>query len=401
MHTYTCAHVSVHGTCGKKHEQVQLASNFLSGSRIFGVKALAYIGSLPCAMSVWDVLTLPGLVPKIFHLAGTWAARRCTGSCREGLELLGPAVQEIQQLLPRRVLVIGGHFGQGHGPHEPLTTAELFDPGGEAWETMPGPQVPRSHSTAAACRGVVFVLGGRDSMDCTLNSVESFDFSSCQWVKMPALRAARHSAAAVCLGESLFVMGGFDGLEALDSVERIDCQTLEHHGWMPVQSLSFPRGKHAAVAFQRQIFLLGGMDSGYRCLVSAEALPLIGACQSTWAKLPNLRFARSECAASAVAGAVVVIGGVANGWTTLSNAERFEPAVGHWEVLLDMAIIRRDCASAAVAGELYVMGGMSFGGRCTSKVERLDRLERPCNCWQDVAPLPGPRCGCCAATIQL
>ena len=294
--------------------------------------------------------------------------------------------------------MIGGHFGRGFGPHEPLKTVELFDPEDQIWETMPGPQVPRSHSTAAACRGVVFVLGGRDSMDSTLSSVESFDFSSCQWLKMPALRAARHSAAAVCSGEGLFVMGGFDGLEALDSVECIDCTDASgtaSDGWRPVQPLSFPRGKHAAVAFQRQIFLLGGMDSGYRCLMSAEVLLGSAPSQSTWVKLPSLRFARSECAASAVAGAVVVMGGVANGWTTLSNAERYEPETGRWEVLLDMSIIRRDCAAAAVAGELYVMGGMSFGGRCTSKVERLS------NSWREVAPLPGPRCGCCAATVQL
>ena len=169
----------------------------------------------------------------------------------------------------------------------------------------------------------------------------------------------------------------------------------------PVQALSFPRGKHAAVAFQKHIFLLGGMDGGYRCLASAESLSVstegskLGSLV-TWAKLPHLRFARSECAASAVQGAVIVIGGVANGWTTLSNAERYEPSIGQWEVLLDMSIIRRDCASAAVAGELYVMGGMSFGGRSTSKVERLSLAK-----WQDVVPLPGPRCGCCAASVQL
>lgn len=349
---------------------------------------------------IWDVLALPGLLPKIFHLAGTWSARRSMQACRCSQELLSSSLEGIQQQLPCKLLVVGGHFGRGHGPHEPLRTAELFNPHQLCWESVPGPHVPRSHSTAAAFGGMIFVVGGRDAEDSTLSSVESFNFS--HWVQMPSLRAARHSAAAVCLGGALFVMGGFDGLEALESVEHIDCQELDEvQQWKPVEALSFPRGKHAAVAFQKHIFLLGGMDGGYRCLASAESLSVstegskLGSLV-TWAKLPHLRFARSECAASAVQGAVIVIGGVANGWTTLSNAERYEPSIGQWEVLLDMSIIRRDCASAAVAGELYVMGGMSFGGRSTSKVERLSLAK-----WQDVVPLPGPRCGCCAASVQL
>ena len=32
----------------------------------------------------------------------------------------------------------------------------------------------------------------------------------------------------------------------------------------PLPPLTFPRGKHAAVALQKSIYLMGGMDSGYR-----------------------------------------------------------------------------------------------------------------------------------------
>ena len=319
-------------------------------------------------------------------------------SSRCDQELIHTSGLKKWSALQSKVLVVGGHFGRGHGPHDPLPTAELFDPENPTrWETLPGPNIARSHSTAAAFAGSVYVVGGRDANDCSLSSVECFDTSISCWRRMPALSGPRHSAAAVCVGGYLFVMGGFDGLEALESVESMDSEAASPT-WLPSQPLSFPRGKHAAVSLHKHIFLLGGMDGGYRCLFTAERAELNRSDTPTapWAELPPLRFARSECTASAVQGAVIVLGGVANGWTTLSNAERYQPCIGHWEVLLEMSIIRRDCASAAVAGELYVMGGMSFGGRCTSKVESFLGTK-----WQDATPLPEPRCGCCAATVKL
>ena len=356
-------------------------------------RPMTWLKELLSELSLQEVFCLPGLAVKILHFAGTWAGRRmlCTNRCHQ--ELIGPSLRTLP--LGCKVVLVGGHSGRGHGTHEPLATAELFDARSGSWETMPGPSIARSHSAAASFAGHVYIIGGRDADDNSLSSVESFDFTCNLWRKMPDLVAARHSAAAVCVGGCLLVMGGFDGLAALDLVERMDCESFHPaKTWTPSQPLSFPRGKHAAVVQNRHVFLLGGMDSGYRCLMTAESIRPDST--ASWVTLPQLRFARSECTASAVSGAVIVLGGVANGWTTLSNAERYQPCIGQWEVLSDMSIIRRDCASASVAGELYVMGGMSFGGRCTSKVESFLG-----STWQDVAPLPNPRCGCCAAAVKL
>ncbi|CAJ1427521.1 unnamed protein product [Effrenium voratum] len=320
--------------------------------------------------------------PAICRCAGYWPSQRLVTCARWLRELLPAALDALKTNREGLVLVVGGHQGRGFGPHEPLARAEIWPSGACA-----GPRQGRSHSACCALQGAVYVLGGRDAAEQTLTSVEVWDLHG--WRSAPSLGWARHSAAAAALGGVLCIFGGFDGLEALDSAEGMDSCAISPE-FAPLPPLTFPRGKHAAVALQKGIYLMGGMDSGYRCLACAWRLswPL-----DAWRPLPPLRRERSECAAAAANGrAVVVAGGVANGWTTLGSAERYDPSIGQWEELSPMRSIRRELAAISHEGQVYVLGGVSFGGRCTAKVECLCDGE-----WQEVTALHDPRCGLGAA----
>ena len=268
------------------------------------------------------------------------------------------------ELVGRRLMVVGGHGGRGEGPHAPEEMAEVYDL--SAWWMVSGPLKARYLHATCASSGKVLVLGGKDGEETTLSSVEAYDVDTSRWQELCDLRVARHSAAASALGGYVCVMGGFDGFCALDAVEIMDLQ-----GGKPFEMgppLSSGRGKLAAACLGRSIFLLGGMDSGYRCLAEAERLtwPMC-----SWCPLAPLRQARSDCAATAARGAVLVAGG-AHGFTTLATVERYDPLLGTWEPLPELQLLRRSCACGALAGAVYVLGGAAYGGKATAAVEVRD-----------------------------
>lgn len=346
------------------------------------------------------VFLLPGLLDnceRMVLFGGLWAAWYLSMTSRHVKEALWPIFLTLKHDMARRLIVIGGHGGRGEG-QRPYSSAEVWDERCQSWSALAGPSLARMHGVAVAVNHYLYVLGGRTS-DChTTTSVERLDFyRGLPWECAPSMTNARYSTAALCLSGMLCILGGFDGVDALDS-----CEALRHadyylnsDSWQALAPLPFPRGKHAAVAIASSLYLVGGMDSGYRSLNLASKASCLHANLSDWAPLPPMQNARSGCAAAAVRGAIVVVGGVANGWTTLSSVERFHPEIERWEMMAPMSIIRRESAAVCIADELWVLGGASYGGRSSGQVEILGEA----SFWK-----PGtshtPRSGCAAALLR-
>ncbi|CAE7365693.1 KLHL12 [Symbiodinium natans] len=344
-----------------------------------------------------SLLCLPDNCERVLLFGGVWAAWYLSLTSPQIRESIWTALPAVRQSMPKKIFVVGGHGGRGES-QKPYSKAEVCDARGGAactWETSKGPCLARTHGSAIAVSHYLYVLGGRTS-DChTTTSVERLDFyRSLEWECAPSLASARHSAAALCISGSLYILGGFDGVDALDTCEELRHQEsyVNSDSWCSRPPLSFPRGKHAAVTIGSSIYLLGGMDSGYRSLDLVSCGDFSD--WSDWTLQPPMQQARSGCAAAVVLGAIVVVGGVAGGWTTLSSVERFQPQLGHWETMAPMQIIRRECAAIAFAGELWVLGGASYGGRSSGKVEVLREAG-----WE-LGPSLMPRSGCAAVFLR-
>ena len=349
------------------------------------------------------LLTLPDNRERVLNFGGVWAAWYLGMASLELSQAVLPLLPTLKRSMPPKIFIVGGHGGRGER-QQPYPKMEAFDPTSHAWEILDGPSLPRTHAVAVAVQHYLYVLGGRTHDDHATTSVDRLDvYRDSAWQCAPSLTIARYSAAALCLSGTLCILGGFDGVEALDSCEvlRHDDSYMEADSWCCFASLPLARGRHAAVAVLENVYLLGGMDGGYRSLdLASQASWQRPVCQlSEWSSLPSMHHARSGCAAGVVHHSIVVVGGVASGWTTLSSVERFQLQSRHWETVAPMGLIRRECAAVSLPGQLWVLGGASYGGWSSGKVEILTLAAEGAVVWQP-GPAHTPRSGCSAAILR-
>ena len=75
----------------------------------------------------------------------------------------------------------------------------------------------------------------------------------------------------------------------------------------------------------------------------------------------------------------------ADTYSTLAEAEVFDPKADGWQPLTSMPTARKYFAAAAVAGKVYAIGGLDDDSEFCDAVEAYDPLS---GAWTQVASLP-------------
>src|SRR5205807_33505 len=101
-----------------------------------------------------------------------------------------------------RIYVAGGRPGA-------LAVTEVYDPGTNAWTTLPPVPRPRSSIAGVAFDGHFLVLGGEDAAERTVyTEVDSFDPVSGRWSQLPPLPGGRQGLGAIATDNKVLVPGG-------------------------------------------------------------------------------------------------------------------------------------------------------------------------------------------------
>lgn len=307
---------------------------------------------LAIALAAWDVACL------LLRAAGLPAAL-CLGTVAPAL---GRAVSALAFTLPtwfpRRVYAVGGSAVVGPGAL-PLASAECFDPATGVWRSIEPMRSGRRHAAAAACGGLVYVLGGHDGQR-PLSAVERYRPETDSWESLPRLVEPRFGAAAAALGGVLYIAGGHDGRKTLRAVERL-CPTATNCRWDLGPPLCEPRMLAAALVLRRELFVIGGTSSGDHAHKTSERLSVTA---NRWMLelLPTQRECRLSSAVTVLDGLVVAAGGYRDDdrrLGALSSAELLGPA--GWSDLPVLNLARLGAAAAAGDGAVYVLGGHRSG----------------------------------------
>eukprot|EP00879_Flechtneria_rotunda_P007896 GHRR01008273.1.p1 GENE.GHRR01008273.1~~GHRR01008273.1.p1 ORF type:complete len:683 (+),score=193.75 GHRR01008273.1:294-2342(+) len=252
---------------------------------------------------------------------GTTDAVAALGDLSAVLQAVWPGRQRGYQ--PTRLIVAGGHDLSWRG----LKSVELYDPRTDTWS--PGPSLPAALPFAAAGllrRGELYAVGG--SMYSTL-------------------------------------------LARLDA--NLEC-------WHSCQGPRTPRVHAGITGAAGLLYVTGGRSHVSQVVATAEVYDPGSSC---WQALPDMQEARYAHAVASLAGCVYAVGGQAT--RTHRSVEVYEPELGRWQLLgQSLSKERKYCAAAALDGRLVVLGGMNESRSRLGSLEAYDPREGH---WAQMPPM--------------
>ncbi|KAF4528079.1 hypothetical protein B566_EDAN014612 [Ephemera danica] len=212
--------------------------------------------------------------------------------------------------------VIGGieHYDRGNHDSSLCYRLDLTD---FTLETINPLSVPRNFVNCLALDGLIYAIGGRESMHRRHRSGEVYDTATGQWTDLPSsMRHMRSDAGVAVLNRKIYIIGGYTGAQVLSNGECYDVDTGE---WETIPSMNFPRSGVRCVALKDHIFAFGGFSGDAR----------------------------------------------------LNSVERYDPESREWLMLSPMSVTRSNMSAVVIRDYILVMGGYSGNIGCTDLKLRI------------------------------
>ncbi len=169
-----------------------------------------------------------------------------------------------------RVLLTGGHVGEGEGP---TAHAEVYVPQRREFVPVADLAVARADHTASLLPdGRVIVAGGFDELGAALQSTELFDPASDTFTAGPELSDPRAAHVTATVDDAVVLVGGTESSEALRTTD-----VFRDGAWQPGPRLSTPRVKLGVAAIgAERLFVVGGATDveGRERLATTEIVDL-------------------------------------------------------------------------------------------------------------------------------
>ncbi|MBI4801835.1 MAG: Ig-like domain-containing protein [Elusimicrobia bacterium] len=279
---------------------------------------------------------------------------------------MGRHIHTATLLTNGKALVAGGN----NGGYIYLSSAELYDPGTEAFSTT-GPMNSRrgrGHTATLLGDGRALITGG-DNGATAVSSAELYDPVAGLFTvtgQMSAPRSA-HTATRLQNGKVL-ITGGYNGSASLSLAELYDPAT---GAFSPAGTMNAARRIHTATLLaDGRVLVAGGYHNGY--LSSAE---LYDPATNTFSLAAGpMGTARAYHNVILLNNNKVLIVGGSSPAGPLSSAELFDPATGAFSPTGAMSTLRSSGHVIALAnGKILVVGGDMYGSNnATSSAELYD-----------------------------
>lgn len=165
----------------------------------------------------------------------------------------------------------------------------------------------------------------------------------------------------------------------------------KRHPDMPTGRLSF-----GTVALNNLIYAIGGLKEGWGTLSTVEAYDVI---TRRWLKKADLLTPRYGLSTCAVKGKIYAIGGTTTiGPTVLSTVEEYDPLLNRWRRKADMPTPRSGCTASVVNGKIYVIGGV--GSDFITSLSNVEEYDPETDTWTKKANMPTARSIFCAEVVN-
>ena len=132
-----------------------------------------------------------------------------------------------------------------------------------------------------------------------------------------------------------------------------------------------------------------------RSAVPVRARSLAAAAPERWSRAASVPLARTEVAAAATSGQILVVGGYTANGDTSGRADIYSPRTNRWRRLPDLPVAVNHAMAAGWNGRFYVVGGYVGTRQPVANAFTLVRGR-----WQRLRSMPGPRAAAGAAIVR-
>ncbi len=246
------------------------------------------------------------------------------------------------------VYVPGGFGGESR--------LDRYDPVADQWQTLADMPAGRHHLMVVAYADSLYVFGGAQAGSWTpTDTVWQYDPGTNTWSEVGSMPEKRRAGAAVSLGNKIYVVGGVGGSEDLLEFSP------ENSQWRSLPGPEQPREHVSAIAYQGEMWVLGGRWSGVGELTTVEIYNPI---TETWRDGPAMNVARAGFAAAVVQERPMVAGGevIMNGRETLASFEILAPDAQIWQPGPALPVAMHGVGGAEFQGRFLLLGGSLQAG---------------------------------------
>uniref|UniRef100_A0A3B3QKW3 Si:ch211-63p21.8 n=1 Tax=Paramormyrops kingsleyae TaxID=1676925 RepID=A0A3B3QKW3_9TELE len=258
------------------------------------------------------------------------------------------------------------------------------------------PDSARFRHGLAVLGGQVYIAGGCDyyAKGDTLKSAY-YDPVQNTWQRLADMHEFRSNFSLVVRGEKLYAMGG--DKEINTNLATVECYCPDKNHWF-AHPLDQASSGYAATVWEGEIFISGGFNCKYQCLVSMFLYhPERG---TTY--LSDMSQDRAEHCMEKLTCRLYVAGGVCNlrkFYTDQLFCESYDPMTDCWSSIPSLPIPHVGAASAVLEGKVYILGGYSQEDYSESAL--LHRYDPASLRWENMGRMPGPKTDIRACVLRL
>ncbi len=237
---------------------------------------------------------------------------------------------------------------------------------GDTWTSKELMSDVRSSGAAASVNGKVYVIGGSNSGELSLN--EEYDPVTDSWTTKSPMPTAREGLVAVAVDDKIYAMGGYNAGGYSNKNEVYDPVT---DSWMTKTDLPHATIYPGASDANEKIYVIGGRDGSGILAYNQEYDPD----SDTWSLKASLGSGRERvgAAAASVDNKVYLIGGMITypDSDPVDYNDEYDPATDTWTVKSSMPTSRGFLVAVAVDNSIYAITGSGSTGRLATNEQYL------------------------------
>ncbi|XP_006808602.1 kelch-like protein 33 [Neolamprologus brichardi] len=228
-----------------------------------------------------------------------------------------------------KLYVIGGCFF--YAKDDIMKSAYSYDPVNDCWKRLADMQEFRSNLSVVVRESHLYAIGGDKDINTNVDSVEMYNPDTDSWSFVQPLDLALSGHAAAIIDGEIFISGGFNcKYECLVST----CLYHPERGTIYLADMTYDRAQHCMEALQSHLYVAGGvcnLRKFYTDQLVCEVYDIVADCWTTFASLP---MPHVGAASIVMEEKIYVLGGYCqDDYSESALVHRFDPIMQRWETM--------------------------------------------------------------------